>query len=97
MTVFEIEDYNGNTIGAIEVDMNFDGEINILNITGFDVADVEDYDDIFGTTDKKVRLQMNNRGLSDVLDEAEWQADRMDNMVRDTLPDDDYFEMNNYF
>ena len=30
-------------------------------------------------------------------DLANLEADELDNMVRDTLPDDDYFEMNHYF
>lgn len=57
MTVIEIEDFDGNTIGAILTDAN----IEILNIQGFDVADVDDYDDIFGTTDQKIRVQINTR------------------------------------
>lgn len=53
----EIEDYNGNTIGAIEVDISFDGNICINNMIGFDIAD-EDEDDIFNSHGK-VRIQAN--------------------------------------
>lgn len=37
--------------------------------------------------------------VNDMTDEdlADLEADELDNMVRDTLPDDDYFEMNHYF
>lgn len=57
MTCIEIEDYKGNTIGAILTDK----DIEIINICGFDVADKEDWDDIFGTTDSKIRIQLNHR------------------------------------
>lgn len=60
MTVIEIEDYNGNTIGAILTDE----DIKIINICGFDVADKEDYDSIFGTTDKRIRVQSNNKKIN---------------------------------
>ncbi len=96
----QIEDYNGNTIGAMELDMSYDGNISIINLIGFDIAD-EDEDDIFGT-DGKIRLQANNKAVC--INGAEWEAneadydeERLDNMIRDTLPDDDYFEMNHYF
>lgn len=56
MTCIEIEDYDGNTIGAILTDK----DIEIINICGFDVADVEDYDSIFGTTDSRIRIQLNH-------------------------------------
>ena len=55
MTCIEIEDYEGNTIGAILTK----DDIEIINIIGFDVADKEDYDDIFGTNDDKIRIQLN--------------------------------------
>ena len=57
MTVIEIKDYKGNTIGAILTDKN----IEIINIYGLDIADKEDYDSIFGTTDEKIRIQSNNK------------------------------------
>ena len=60
MTVIEIEDYCGNTIGAILTDK----DIEIINICGFDVADREDYDEIFGTTDERIRIQCNNKRIS---------------------------------
>ena len=55
MTCIEIEDYEGNTIGAILTK----DDIEIINIIGFDVADMEDYDDIFRTNDNKIRIQLN--------------------------------------
>lgn len=55
MTCIEIEDYEGNTIGAILTK----DDIEIINIIGFDVADREDYDDIFRTNDDKIRIQLN--------------------------------------
>ena len=57
MTCIEIEDYDGNTIGAILTDK----DIEIINIYGFDVADGEDYDSIFGTTDSRIRIQLNHK------------------------------------
>lgn len=92
----EIEDYNGNTIGAMELDMSYDGDISIINLIGFDIAD-KDEDDIF-ETGGKIRLQANNKAIHiDSYDEADYDEERLDNMIRDTLPDDDYFEMNHYF
>lgn len=55
MTCIEIEDYEGNTIGAILTK----DDIEIINIIGFDVADKEDYDYIFGTNDNRIRIQLN--------------------------------------
>lgn len=60
MTVIEIEDYNGNTIGAILTDK----DVEIINICGFDVADKEDCDSIFGTTDERIRIQSNNKKIN---------------------------------
>lgn len=85
----EIEDYNGNTIGAMELDMSYDGDISIINLIGFDIAD-KDEDDIF-KTGGKIRLQVNNKAIT--CDEDEWGAEQLDNMIKDTLPDDDYFEI----
>lgn len=87
----EIEDYNGNTIGVMELDMSYDGDISIINLIGFDIAD-KDEDDIF-ETGGKIRLQANNKAVHlDPYDEAEWEIERLENMIRDTLPDDDYFD-----
>ena len=55
MTCIQIEDFNGNTIGAILTNK----DIEIINFYGFDMADKEDYDDIFGTNDMKIRIQLN--------------------------------------
>ena len=55
MTCIQIEDFNGNTIGAILTNK----DIEIINFYGFDIADKEDYDDIFGTNDMKIRIQLN--------------------------------------
>lgn len=57
MVCIEIEDYDGNTIGAILLDK----DIEIINSCGFDIADREDYENFFGTTDSKIRIQMNRR------------------------------------
>lgn len=92
MTVFQIEDYEGNTIGAILTDK----DVEIINIIGFDIADKEDFDENFGTTDIVIRIQANNKAMH-LDDEVYWEEEKLDNMVRDTLPDDDYFEMNHYF
>lgn len=59
MTCIEIEDYEGNTIGAILTDK----DIEIINIIGFDVADKEDYDYIFGTNDDRIRIQLNHEEI----------------------------------
>ena len=55
MTCIQIEDFNGNTIGAILTNK----DIEIINFYCFDIADKEDYDDIFGTNDMKIRIQLN--------------------------------------
>lgn len=56
MTCIEIEDYEGNTIGAILTDK----DIEIIDTYGFDIADKEDYDYIFDTTDDRIRIQLNH-------------------------------------
>lgn len=56
--ILEIEDYYGNTKGAIRLtENNEDGEIEIKNIKGeYNIADI-DFDDIFDTNEYKVRIQ----------------------------------------
>lgn len=59
--IIEIENYNGETIGTMHVREFDDGinDIDILDVDGdFDVADV-DFDDIYDTNERKVRLQKN--------------------------------------
>lgn len=58
MTCIEIEDYDGNTIGAILIDKDID-IADILSIKGFDIADM-DIDDIFDTDDYKIRIQQDH-------------------------------------
>ena len=88
MTVIQIEDYMGKVIGAILTD----NDIEIINVVGFDVADIEDFDEIFGTTDNVIRIQINNQKINfDSSIEADWEADKLDNMIKDTLPDDEYW------
>lgn len=70
-----------------------DGEIYIM--IGDDYINVDMkrsywYHEDDGTVVFRVN-DMTNEDLADL------EADELDNMVRDTLPDDDYFEMNHYF
>ena len=58
MTCIEIEDYDGNTIGAILINKDID-IADILSIEGFDIAD-NDMDDIFDTEDNKIRIQQDH-------------------------------------
>lgn len=59
--IIEIEKSNGETIGAIKVsENNINGEFEVEKIVGdVSIADI-DYDDIFDTNDKKLRLQLND-------------------------------------
>ena len=59
--IIEIEKSNGKTIGAIKVsENNINGEFEIEKVVGnVSIADI-DYDDIFDTNDKKLRLQLND-------------------------------------
>lgn len=58
MTCIEIEDYDGNTIGAILIDKDIK-IADILSIEGFDIAD-KDVDDIFNTDGYKIRIQQDH-------------------------------------
>lgn len=57
--ILEIEDFNGNTIGAILLNENgLDGDIDIHKVCGdLSIADI-DLDDIFNTNESKVRIQL---------------------------------------
>lgn len=58
MFVIEIENNKGETLGSIEVtENNLDGEIGFRRCSGVSVADI-DFDDIFGTNNQKIRLQL---------------------------------------
>lgn len=58
MFVIEIENNKGETLGSIEVtENNLDGEISFRRCNGVSVADI-DFDDIFGTNNQKIRLQL---------------------------------------
>ena len=70
-----------------------DGEIYIMIGNDYHSVDMERsywYHEDDGTIVFRVN-DMTNEDLANL------EADRLDNMVRDTLPDDDYFEMNHYF
>ena len=56
--ILEIEDYEGNTIFAVQTERNDFGEEEVINTKGnISIAD-RDFDDIFGTNDFKTRLQL---------------------------------------
>lgn len=56
--ILEVEDYEGNTIFAIQTEKNNFGEEEVINTKGnISIAD-RDFDDIFGTNDFKTRLQL---------------------------------------
>lgn len=59
--ILSIEDKNGETIGAVKLtenNINGDIEIDFNHIIGdISIADI-DYDDIFDTNDKKIRIQL---------------------------------------
>lgn len=56
--ILEVEDYEGNSIFAIQTELNNYGEEEVINTKGnISIAD-RDFDDIFGTNDFKTRLQL---------------------------------------
>ena len=56
--ILEVEDYEGNTIFAVQTERNDFGEEEVINTKGnISIAD-RDFDDIFGTNDFKTRLQL---------------------------------------
>lgn len=56
--ILEVEDYEGNTIFAVQTERNNFGEEEIINTKGnISIAD-RDFDDIFGTNNFKTRLQL---------------------------------------
>ena len=56
--ILEVEDYEGNTIFAVQTERNNYGEEEIINTKGnISIAD-RDFDDIFGTNNFKTRLQL---------------------------------------
>lgn len=56
--ILEVEDYEGNTIFAVQTERNNFGEEEVINTKGnISIAD-RDFDDIFGTNDFKTRLQL---------------------------------------
>lgn len=59
--IIEIEDYDGNTIGAFRIIPNAfaDGGIDISKLKNFEIADA-DGDYIFDTDDILIRLQQNS-------------------------------------
>lgn len=59
MVVIEIEDKMGNTIGGFRLFENDkNGEINIVNVVGdICVADI-DFDILFESNDKRIRVQL---------------------------------------
>lgn len=64
--IVQIEDYFGDTIGAVMVTENDieTGELKVLGTTGdISIADI-DFDDIFDTNEEKVRIQMELKHLT---------------------------------
>lgn len=61
MVVIEIEDNKGNTIGGIRIFENDENsDVNIVNTMGdISIADI-DFDDLFDTNDKKIRVWIDN-------------------------------------
>lgn len=57
--IINIEDYNGNTIGgAFVYENNENGDITIKDLKGkISIADI-DYDTLFDTNDKMIRIQL---------------------------------------
>ena len=57
--IIEIENSNGKTIGAVKFsENNINGEFEIEKVIGdISIADI-DFDDIFDTNEKKLRLQL---------------------------------------
>lgn len=59
--ILKIENYEGNAIAVIALSAK-DGKIEIDNTLGIDIADIEDFDEYFGTTDMVTRVQLNYKG-----------------------------------
>lgn len=59
--ILKIENYEGNAIAVVSLSVK-DGKIEIDNLLGVDVADIEDFDEYFGTTDMMTRIQLNYEG-----------------------------------
>lgn len=59
--ILQIENYEGNPIAILSLSVK-DGKIEIDNTLGVDIADVEDFDEYFGTTDWTTRIQLNYKG-----------------------------------
>ena len=57
--IIEIENSNGDTIGAIKLsENNINGEFEIEKVVGdISIADIT-FDDIFNTNERKLRLQL---------------------------------------
>ena len=62
--IISIENYYGETIGAVDINPNdINGEISVNRINGpISVADI-DFDDIFDTNDYKIRIQLDYKNL----------------------------------
>ena len=61
--ILDIEDYNGDKIGAIQFYND-----NIINTKGdISFADKEDFDDIFCTNDYKIRIQLDNINNNNII------------------------------
>ena len=63
--IVEIEDYNGNTIGAIRAtENNTNGEVEVIEYEGdISIADI-DFDDIFDTNEEQIKVQMDLQHLT---------------------------------
>ena len=57
--ILEIEDFFDNKLGAIQFLNNCNEYNNIINTNGpINIADCDTYDDIFGTNDFTIRIQL---------------------------------------
>ena len=64
--IVHIEDYFGDTIGAVTVTENDmeTGELKVLETTGdISIADI-DFDDFFDTNEERIRIQMELKHLT---------------------------------
>lgn len=99
--ILEVEDYKGNTIFAIQTELNNYGEEEITNTKGnISIAD-RDFDDIFGTNDFKTRLQLETE-LNTIYNRNKIAENIIDDIVssrKGELYDEEILDMytNDYF
>lgn len=81
------------------IDQNpLDNRWKVIDTDGFVFGDGETIDEAVTSsrivTDEPIYTNIDCDEIYDNISLADKQADEMDNMIRDTLPDDDYFEIN---